>query len=299
MRTRLALAGVTLVLTGPQPAAGQIMTVKDLLALPQPAADHRLAYGAGPQQFGELRLPEGYGPFPVVVTIHGGCWLAPYDLGHLAGLAAALTDAGVATWSLEYRRVGDPGGGYPGTFLDAAAGFEHLRALAGRFPLDLSRVVVLGHSAGGHLALWLAGRQRIPASAPLHGPVTVRPVGVVALAPIGDLVAGAARRVCGDAIARLLGGEPTDVPERVVVASPAALLPLGIPQQVILGEADVVVPGDLGKAWVEDARAAGDGAELVTVPAAGHYELVTPGSVAWPAVREAVFALLEKQTPGS
>lgn len=278
-----ALAGV---------ATGQVMTVQKLLALPRPAADHRSVYGEHVQQYGELRLPAGDGPFPVVVLLHGGCWLAPYDLGHVAGLAAAFAEEGVATWSVTYRRLGDEGGGFPGTFLDVAAGFEHLRQLALNHPLDLEQVVVLGHSAGGHLALWLAGRYRIGEKSPIQSRSTLNPAGVVALAPIGDLATAAAGRVCGDAVARLLGGVPTEVPERLAAASPKELLPLGVPQRLILGELDSVVPGSLGSAWVAAAAAVGDQVAVVTVPGIGHYELVVPGSRAWPAVRAAVLDLL-------
>lgn len=283
------VSGLALALPGLAP--GQVMTVQELLALPRPAADHRVAYGDHPQQYGELRLPTGDGPFPVAVLLHGGCWLVPYDLGHLAGLAAALTDLGVATWSVTYRRVGDDGGGFPGTFLDVAAGFEHLGRLALDFPVDPERAVVMGHSAGGHLALWLAGRHRLKDDSPIFTRPSLHPRGVVALAPIGDLAA-AAGRVCGDAVSGLLGGDPAELPERLAAASPLALLPLGVPQYLILGELDSVVPGSLGSAWVEAAAGAGDHVAAVTVPGVGHYELVVPGSRAWPAVRAAVVELL-------
>lgn len=292
MSGRALLASLLLALGLPRGVGAEVMTVRELLALPQPPADHRLPYGDDPQQFGDLRLPAGAGPFPVAVLIHGGCWLAPYDLGHLAGLAAALTEAGVATWSLEYRRVGDPGGGYPGTFLDTAAGFEHLREVAARFPLDLGRVVLVGHSAGGHLALWLAGRHRISRGEVLHRPVTVRPLGVVALAPVGDLAAAAALRVCGDAIPRLVGGTDWEFEKRLTWTSPARMLPLGVAQRLVLGDRDTVVPGSLGEAWVRAAAAAGDPVAAVTMAGAGHYELVTPGSAAWPEVRAAVLELI-------
>jgi len=269
-----------------------VMTVQDLLALPTPAADARLAYGADPLQFGDLRLPAGRGPFPVAVLVHGGCWLAPYDLAHLSSLAAALTADGIATWSLEYRRVGDAGGGWPGTFHDVARGADHLRRLAAEHPLDLTRVAFVGHSAGGHLALWLAARPGLPPGGVRCGPDPLRPRGVVALAGIPDLARGAALRVCGDAIARLLGGAPDTVPERLALASPSARLPLSVPLALVVGDRDGVVPGELAGAFAAQARAAGDRVAVLTVAGAGHYELVTPGSVAWEtvlaAVREAV-----------
>ena len=271
---------------------GKMLTTAEALALPQPAADHRLAYGPGPLQFGELRLPAGAGPFPVAVVLHGGCWLAAYDLGYVAGLAGELAKEGIATWSVEYRRVGDEGGGWPGTFLDVAAGADHLRALAERFPLDLGRVVAVGHSAGGHLALWLGGRHRLPAESALAAgePLALR--GVVGLAPIADLAAYASDEGCGAAIPDLLGGAPAAVPERLRLASPIELLPLGIPQRLLVGSSDPIVPPAHVRAYAEAARKAGDDVTLLELPAAGHFEAVVPGTSAWPAVRAAVRGLL-------
>ena len=123
----------------------------------------KFSYGEDPLQFGELYLPAGDGPFPVVVLIHGGCWLAEFDQAHLRSLAVAARDSGFAVWNVEYRRVGNPGGGWPGTFLDVAAGTDYLRELARQHPLDLEQVVPVGHSAGGHLALWLAMRSQLTA----------------------------------------------------------------------------------------------------------------------------------------
>ena len=162
----------------------------------------------------ELRLPKGPGPHPVVILVHGGCWQAPWGFDHVRSLAAALTAEGYATWSLEYRRLGDPGGGWPGTFEDVARGADHLREAAKAHPLDLDRVVALGHSAGGQLALWLAARPRLPAGSPLHAAQPLRLRGVVSLAGITDLRAGAEGGVCGDAIPQLLGGPPQDQADR-------------------------------------------------------------------------------------
>ena len=277
-------------------AAGEeekVLTTAEALALPQPAADHRIHYGAAPLQLGELRLPEGDGPFPVAIVLHGGCWLADYDLGYVSALAAALAAEGVATWSLEYRRVGDDGGGWPGTFLDVAAGTDHLRALAGRFPLDLDRVVAVGHSAGGHLALWLAARQRFPADSPLTAGEPLPLLGVVGLAPIADLVAYASDDGCGAAVPGLLGGPPGELPDRVGLVSPVELLPLGTPQRLLVGDADLIVPPAHVQAYAEAARTAGDDVVVTVLPAAGHFEPTVPTGPAWPQVLEAVRALLE------
>src|SRR5579872_5792979 len=125
-----------------------------------PRADARLRYGPDPLHFGDLRLPGGTGPHPVVVMVHGGFWRARFNLEYAGHLCAALAALGIATWNVEYRRLGDTGGGWPGTLLDVAAAADHLRTLAAPYHLDLSRVVAMGHSAGGHLALWLAARRR-------------------------------------------------------------------------------------------------------------------------------------------
>src|SRR5215468_7306163 len=128
---------------------------RDILTLPPPPYDLRVAYGKGDFQFADLRLPPGKGPHPVVIVIHGGFWRAAYDLVYAGHMSAALTRRGVATWNIEYRRVGHPGGGFPGTLDDVAAAVDHLAQIAPSHSLDLSRVIAIGHSAGGHLALWL------------------------------------------------------------------------------------------------------------------------------------------------
>ncbi|MFN8095399.1 MAG: alpha/beta hydrolase [Vicinamibacteria bacterium] len=291
---RLALPAATLLLAlmvhpaMNDPAAAQTMSSRDLLALPQPAADATIAYGPAPQQKAELRLPRGKGPHPVVVLIHGGCWEAPWGFDHVRALADALRREGYATWSLEYRRLGDPGGGWPGTLDDVALGADHLRGIAAANALDLDRVVAVGHSAGGQLALWLGGRAARPGSA--DRPLRLR--GVVSLAGITDLAAGAAAQVCGDAIPRLLGSVPAAVPERVAAASPIRRLPLGLPQRLVCGARDAIVPIEQARGYEAAARAKGDDVSVTVVDGAGHFELVAPGSVAWAAVRDAVASLL-------
>jgi len=228
----------------------------------------------------------------VAVVIHGGCWLAEYDLGYMSGLAAGLAEAGVATWSVEYRRVGNDGGGWPGTFVDVAAAADHLRMLAGVHELDLTRVVAVGHSAGGHLALWLAARHRLACDDPLRGAAPLPLAGVVALAGIPDLDSYAAPEGCGAAVAELLGGEPNAVPDRLRRASPIELLPLGCRQTLIVGDRDAIVPDEQARRYSERAVAAGDPAEVRAVESAGHFELVVPGSVAWPTVRAAVLEIV-------
>ncbi len=289
--------GVAALLAAGWPGAAQesemnVMTVQDLLALPQPAPDHRLPYGDHPLQFGELRLPGGAGPFPVAVLIHGGCWLAPYSLGHLSALAAALAAEGVATWSLEYRRLGDTGGGYPGTFEDVARGTDALRSLAAVHRLDLARVVFVGHSAGGHLALWLAARPNLPQDSPLWAAQPLRPRGVVALAGIPDLAQAAALGVCGDAPERLLEGDGAPRRRRLAEVSPADMLPLGVPVGLITAAHDGVVPAAVAASFATKLAQLGDPVKTWEVAGVGHYELVNPASPAWSVVRGAVREVL-------
>jgi acetyl esterase/lipase len=270
------------------------MTGRDLLALPQPPADVTIAYGPLPSQKAELRLPAGPGPHPVVILVHGGCWEMPWSFDQLRSLAAAITAEGYATWSLEYRRLGEEGGGWPGTFEDVGRGADHLRAVAAEHRLDLGRVIAVGHSAGGQLALWLVARPRLPAGSPLHvsRPLPLR--GVVALAAVADLEAAAAARTCGDAIPRLLPGTPAQRATRAAAVSPIRLLPLGVPQRLVHGRHDRIVPLEQSIAYETKARAAGDDVALETVEDAGHFELVNPKSTAWSALRQAVTALLPR-----
>lgn len=284
----LGLAG------GPAPVSDPPtpMTTAEALALPRPAPDRRLAYGPGPLHFGELRLPTGPGPHPVAIVLHGGCWLAEYDLGYVSGLAAALAEAGVATWSIEYRRVGDEGGGWPGTFRDVADAADFLRALAPGQGLDLNRVIAVGHSAGGHLALWLAARAALPAEDPLRGGPPLSLQGVVALAGIPDLASYASPSGCGAAVEGLLGGAPGAVPERVLRGSPIEMVPLGLRQVLVIGGLDPIVPAQQARAYAAAARRAGDELEIREVEGAGHFELVDPKHPAFEVVRAAVLELL-------
>jgi acetyl esterase/lipase len=269
------------------------MTVKDLLAIPPTPADHRIAYGEDPNQFGQLRLPKREGLFPVVIVIHGGCWLSQYDLHHISPLATEITKMGMATWSLEYRRIGNEGGGWPGTFQDVAAGADYLKDLAKEFPLDLERVIVIGHSAGGHLALWLAARSKIPPKELLHDPDPLPVKGVISLAGVGDLSLAGLQGVCGGAIPKLMGGAPADVPDRYAQGSPLKLLPLGVPQILIQGAKDQIVPVKSAADYYEAAKKSGDKVDLVLLQEAGHFELIMPATFAWPEVRKAIEALIQ------
>lgn len=273
-------------------------------ALPSKPADVRSGYGPAPAQYGELRLPKGDGPYPVAVVFHGGCWLSLYaDLRNADALADALRDEGIATWNVEYRCVDQDGGGWPGTFFDAGLAVDHLRALAGGHGLDLSRVITVGHSAGGHLALWTAARHRLPATSPLRTDDPLRLRGAAVLCGPGDLkrfTPHADAECRQGVVTELLGGPVVSseeqgkrVEERFRCGSPVELLPLGLPQVMISTEHDWVVPPELGAAYAEAALNAGDDIEHQVVPGAGHHEPMVPGSVAWPVILRAVRSLLE------
>jgi len=266
-----------------------------LLDRPRETATARLAWGDGEQEFGELWLPEGEGPHPVLVMIHGGCWLAEIPGTILQDYVAAdLADHGVAMWNLEYARIGHETGAYPGTFEDIAAGVEYLRAIAEPYQLDLSRVVFTGHSAGGHLALWAAGRDDLPEDSPLHTDDPLIPDAVVTLAGINDLEVyreqGPGR--CGepDTVDALVNGRYADT-------SPAAMLPLGAEQIMISGALDPIVPPRLGQAYTDQAEAAGDPARHVIMDEAGHFELIDPTAPAWTEIRSILLEALEAHEP--
>lgn len=275
-----------------QGAGGQTLTFQDIEKLSAPPADRRVAYGSDPEQFGDLRLPAGKGKHPVVVVIHGGCWYSEYNLNHIANFSAALARLGVVTWSLEYRRIGSAGGGgWTGTFEDVARGTDYLRVLARSYPVDLRRVVVVGHSAGGQLALWLAARRRLPKGSPLYSRNPLKLRGVVSLAGVTDL--RKFRPNCGDAVTKLLGGSPAEVGERYAQTSPVELLPLGVAQRLVHGALDRIVPPDQSRDYERAARKSGDEVELSIVEGAGHFELIAPQPAAQSAVEKAILSLLK------
>lgn len=250
----------------------------------------RISYGDDPAQHGVLHLPGREGPHPTVVMIHGGFWLARYDAGLMTELAEDLAGRGYAVWNLEYRRVGN-GGGWPATFEDVAAATDHLAGLADEHALDLDRLVALGHSAGGQLAVWLAARPGLPADVPGADPRVV-PVGVVSQAGVLALREAADQRLGGGSTQRFLGGTPEEVPERYDVASPVARVPIGAPVVAVHGADDRVVPPSQSEVFVAAAGQAGNDAELVLIDGEGHFDHLDPGSEVWAAAVDAIEELL-------
>jgi acetyl esterase/lipase len=259
-------------------------------------ADHRIHYREDALTFGDLRLPRGAGPHPVAVVIHGGCWQSEYDLKYMSHLSAALSQAGIATWTLEYRRIGHDGGGWTGTFEDVARGTDYVRTLAQKFPLDVNRVVVIGHSAGGHLALWLAARRNLPRESPLFisNPLPLR--GVVSLAGITDLRKyGAGAGSCNASVTPLLGGKPNDVPSRYAQTNPSELLPLGVPVRLIHGALDPYVPVEQSRDFAALARNKGDNASFLLVPEIAHFDLVAPFAPVWERIQNEITSLVSQK----
>ncbi len=295
---KMQLFGAFLLLFTFSSGAFAYLSGKDLLKLPYGPADDRIAYGSAPRQFGDLRIPKGKaGPYPVVVVIHGGCWLSRIKLDYMSAVSDALTKRGYATWNIEYRAADSAGGGWPGTFQDIGAAVDFLQTLAPKYHLDLNRVILLGHSAGGYFALWAASRHKLPKDSVIASNNMLRVRGIINLAGPGDL-----RRyipigewACqNNSIFKLLLGQtPEKQNERLAQASPYELLPIGVKQIVIIGDNDKGVPPILGQDYVDHAQKLGDEAIFMKALDAGHNEAVAPGTHVWPMVEMSVDALLK------
>lgn len=258
-----------------------LVSSEDLLISEPPPPDRRLPYGSDSSQFVDIRIPAGEGPHPIVFYIHGGWWRAKYDLTYAGHLCHALKQAAIATWNVEYRRMGSPGGGWPGTLDDVCTAYRMLQNGRdhGLPELDLKRVCVAGHSAGGHLAFCLAARE----------PAITR---AVSLAGVLDLHRAWALHLSNDAVHEFLGGSPADMPDRCVEASPAEQQ-IHARQILIHGTADDSVPYEISRSYAEKKKQSGEDVELVTLPDTGHFEIVDPESAVWNAV-ENIFRVLTR-----
>jgi acetyl esterase/lipase len=267
--------------------------MSDILTRVPPAKGKRVQYGSDSLQFAELRFPSGKGSFPLLFVIHGGWWLSANDLNHIGHLCAKFTSYGVVTCSLEYRRIGDAGGGWPGTFLDVANAIEYFKdRLTRDVRVDTKRITVIGHSAGGHLALWLGAKHRVPKSSALFTGRSQWLIAAISLAGVADLHTAWELRLGDGAVGKLMGGGPDQYPERYAEASPLELLPMGLKQVLIHGRADENVPISQSERFAERAKVAGDETSLVTLEGIGHFELIDPESRAWDAVAHSTLTTL-------
>jgi acetyl esterase/lipase len=272
-------------------AAAAPMTLADYLALSGPAPSARFAYGSAPSQYAELFRPDGPGPFPVALLVHGGCWSVKFGgIGQMRNMAGALAARGIAVWNIEYRRVDEDGGGYPGTYQDIDAALDRLGAEAAAYQLDLGRIVAIGHSAGGQLVQWIAGRSRIAPSSVLFQarPLPVREI--ISLGGLADLRHEQAliKTSCGRDTAQLAGMPDAARPDVFSDTNAAELMPNGSRTLLVNGELDAISPPRAAHAYAARARAAGDSAEVMILPGASHYDEVAATSPAWKRVLPAI-----------
>ena len=276
--------------------------VSAFMALPRPPPSLQVRYGPAPAQAVDVFVPTGPGPHPVAILVHGGCWSASTaGREQLRHLGAELAARGIAAWSIGYRRADEAGGGYPGTYLDIAAAFDRLRDEAPSLRLDLTRSVAIGHSAGGHLALWAAARAALPGSSPLRRGSAYLPTAVIGVAGIGDLRAFSPYipLICG-ATGPAIADRLRDAPEDPAIdpygdVSPAELPPPPMPVVLISAVLDRLVPPHVAHGFAQTLRRKGkQDIELVHVPDAGHFDPVTPGTPAWQLLLERTGQLLAR-----
>lgn len=289
----LVLSGCAMAADPPPAPTRTPLTWPDLLKRERPKADATISYGPAAEQKVDVWLPKGKAPHRTVLMVHGGCWQTDIaDRTLMDWIANDLRAHGDAVWNIDYRGVDREGGGYPGTFRDAAAAADALRDHATRFGLDTNRVVAVGHSAGGHLALWLAGRPKLPKDSPLAGGKPLPIAHVVSLGGLPDLEqARAEEQGCGAAVIDRLVGPPT-LSSRQVYRDTSIpwLAPLGVAQTLVNGDADRIIPTHFAADYAAKMRKAGDQVAVEIVPNTGHVELVAPETAAWAETRRQIDA---------
>jgi len=305
-----ALTGCTMTSDAPPPAGrgpDGLMAWPDLTERPRPEPSATVRYGEDSMQVVDLWLPQGGGPHPTVVMVHGGCWQTQIADRRLMDWAAEdLRRRGIAVWNIDYRGVDRAGGGYPGTFQDVAAAADALAEHSPRHNLDISPLVAVGHSAGGHLALWLAARRSPRATAenlliPRGSPVLARdPIRIDTAISLGglqdlELAATPPGSGCGTEVVERLVGPPTLSVRNVYAdTSVPRLLPLGVPQVLINGRQDRIIPTHFATDYEAKARAAGDEVRVRMIDRTGHVELISPGTAAWEATVEEIHRALRR-----
>ncbi|GAA2793565.1 alpha/beta hydrolase family protein [Streptomyces showdoensis] len=279
----------------PDPAARDAAEEASAFSHPAVPPDASAAYGAHPEQVVDFYAPrDGRRSAPLVVALHGGAWRAPYDRRHLTPFTDFLARRGFAVANVEYRR-GNGGlvaGRWPDTFDDVAAALDAVPDLAAEAlpAADPRRIVLTGHSAGGHLALWAAARHVLPAGSPWRLPAPPALRGVVALAPIAHFGSAVELAVCGGAVGQLLG-EEAEFSARAAHADPSLLLPTGIATTVVQGREDIVVPPAVAEAYVDAAARAGETVGFTLLEDAGHFPLIDPSADACAVVAEEIAQL--------
>lgn len=277
---------------GPLAACGQPMEedVDQTQSELSPSGPIRISYGSDPLQFGDLRLPGGRnrGNRQVAVIVHGGCWtnLIGYDI--MNDMSDALTAAGVATWNIEFRRTADPGGGFPGTMADVGRAIDKLRDLSRPYSLDLDTVVAVGHSSGGQLVSWAATRPKLPQNDPARGSNPLHLAATVPLAGIFDLTSYYNSNLCGTYVGPFMGGSPTDVPQNYNNASPIKHLPTRVPQSLVHGDIDDIVPIAQSVNFKNAAVQVHDRVTLKTIAGGDHFDMITVTSPRWPQVMQGI-----------
>jgi acetyl esterase/lipase len=292
-RRTIKAVAVTACLATAMAASARPMALRDYMALSGPDPTVRITYGDAPSQFAELFVPAGKGPFPVAVIVHGGCWSAKFGgIVQMRNMAGVLVAHGIAVWNVEYRRLDEEGGGYPGTYLDMNAATGKLASVAGQYHLDLSRIVAVGHSAGGQLVQWMTGRNRLASTSPLYQakPLPIRHVvslgGLADLRHEGELI----RSSCEVDVAGLTGAASKERPDVFSDTNAADLMPNGSSTVLLTGELDTVSPPRVAHDYAKRARAAGDRAVSEVLPGASHYDEVATTSSSW----ERVFAAIRQ-----